>query len=480
MQEPAIAVARRLGDIVLGPVLGTGGMATVHLGWMHRRGGFARPVAVKMLHPHHAADLELVQLFLQEARLVGRVRHPNVVAPLDLVVESGEVPLAAFVMEYVHGVTIAELVRATTTRGRTVPPALACAMVGATLEGLHAAHQLRDDSGRPLSVIHRDVSPQNVMVGPHGEVKVLDFGVAKVVGLAPSTRTGRIKGKLGYMAPEQLQGRPLDRRADVYSAGVVLWELLTSRRLFHGESEGHIVTQVLTGEVLPPGAVVPGVPPALDRIVCRALARHPADRFESARAMAAELDAAVPAVSPRALGDWIAQQVSTALAARESMLAGVPGAATSSDQPTLATQRVAPVLETAPPPSVPARRWGRLALAVGVLALVVGGVVRALVPPPVSSADATAEPRAPRAATAPLPTTAEPRAPRAATSPPPPTETVAPAAPVEPPPGKPALAPRSRDRGPPIRRAQAPVPADACRDPYVWRDGIKYPKPECF
>ena len=280
--------------------IAAGGMAVVHLGRLIGQVGFSRIVAIKKLHPQFAADPEFVAMFLDEAHLAVRVQHPNVVAPLDIVVEGDEMLV---VMEYVSGETLAQLVRLPAPQPSS-PAIIATVMVDA-LHGLHAAHEARAEDGTELNIVHRDVSPQNIMVGVDGISRVLDFGVAKAAMRSHATKDGEIKGKIAYMAPEQLKARPLDRRADIFAAGVVLWEALAGRRLFRGDDLGQTVERVLHAEIPPPSGGNPGVAPELDRVVLRALERDPERRFATARDFANALRGATALASPAEVADWV-------------------------------------------------------------------------------------------------------------------------------------------------------------------------------
>ncbi|MCL2447368.1 MAG: serine/threonine protein kinase, partial [Polyangiaceae bacterium] len=195
-------------------------------------GGFARTVAIKQLHPQFAKDPEFVAMFLDEARLVARIRHPNVVPTLDVVAASSEL---FHVMEYVQGESLSRLARALRAREERVPLPIVVRIMNDVLQGLHAAHEARDERGVPLHIVHRDVTPQNILVGADGVARLLDFGVAKAAGRAQTTQDGQIKGKLAYMAPEQLMSAGVTRETDLYAASVVLWEMLAGERLFTGE-----------------------------------------------------------------------------------------------------------------------------------------------------------------------------------------------------------------------------------------------------
>ena len=197
-----------LGRYLLYGEIASGGMATVHFGRLMGVVGFSRTVAIKRLHPHYARDPEVVTMFLDEARLAARIRHPNVLPTIDVVAADGEVFL---VMEYVQGVPLSHLVQAATEQGRRVPPRIVSSILVDALNGLHAAHEATNERGEPLRLVHRDVSPQNIMVGADGVARVLDFGVAKAMGRLQTTRDGQVKGKLAYMAPEHLAGREVSR-----------------------------------------------------------------------------------------------------------------------------------------------------------------------------------------------------------------------------------------------------------------------------
>jgi serine/threonine protein kinase len=305
---------RDIGRYALYAPLGAGGMASVHLGRLRGAVGFARTVAIKRLHDRFASDPEFVAMFLDEARLAGRIRHPSVVPTLDVVVADGELFV---VMEYVHGETLAELVHAPASG---VPLAIVSAIVSSILHGLEAVHDTRDDRGEPLDIVHRDVSPQNVLVGVDGVARVLDFGIAKALGRLHTTRDGALKGKVAYMAPEQLKGLPLDRRADVYAAAVVLFEVITSRRLFVGQTEDAIAEQVLSAPVTSPSAIAPHVSPELDAVVMRGLSRDRNARFRTAREMAVALERAVPAAPALEVGAWVESRAGEQLARRAGLV----------------------------------------------------------------------------------------------------------------------------------------------------------------
>jgi serine/threonine-protein kinase len=270
---------------LLSPIA-SGGMASVHLGRVVGMAGFERLVAIKRMHPHLLEETEYITMFLDEARLAARIRHPNVVATLD-VAESEEGPF--IVMEFIDGPPLSQLLKAHRKRDAVMPLDIALGIFSDTMTGLHAAHELRGADGEPLNLVHRDVSPQNIMVGRDGVARITDFGVAKANVRLSSTRSGFLKGKLAYIAPEQVRGEALDRRADVYAAGVVLWEILTSHRLFRAETEANLMWMLMQGADRSPREANPDVPEAIDAVCMKALAMEPEARF----ATAAEFEAAI-------------------------------------------------------------------------------------------------------------------------------------------------------------------------------------------
>jgi len=295
-------------------------MATVHLARLMGPEGFSRTVAVKQLHPQFSHDPEFVAMFLDEARLASRVRHPNVVSPLDVI---SCPPELFIVMDYVHGVSLSRLLKRATPE--SVAARVATAIIGQILLGLHAAHEATGEGGEPLELVHRDVSPQNIMVSKDGVARIVDFGIAKAKARSHQTDPGKLKGKLGYMAPEQVNLQSVDRRADVFAVGVVLWELLTGRRLFSSDSPASSVQKLLHAEIELPSRLVPDLPAALDRVVLRALARSSAERFESARAMAEALEQAVAPCGMLELASWVESLAGEELSARSELVFDVEG-----------------------------------------------------------------------------------------------------------------------------------------------------------
>lgn len=302
-----------VGRYALHSPIASGGMGTVYLGRLVGAAGFGRTVAIKAMLPSCAADPDFVSMFLDEARLAARVQHPNVVQTLDVVHENGSLIL---VMEYAHGESLSKLTRG----GARIPVAIATAIACDVLDGLHAAHEARDGRGELLGIVHRDVSPQNVLVTVEGVSKVLDFGVAKAKGRLHTTRDGQVKGKLAYMPPEQFHGDLVDRRADVFAAAVVFWEMLTGQRLFAGDTEAATVGKILAGEVTPARAIDSRIPPALDAVVMRALARDPNHRFATAHEMARAVEDAMMPARRAEVAEWLKSCASNILDARSSSI----------------------------------------------------------------------------------------------------------------------------------------------------------------
>lgn len=293
---------RTVGRYEIYGVMASGGMATVHYGRLTGPAGFSRPVAIKQMHAHYATNPEFAAMFLDEAQLASRVRHPNVVSLLDLVTTPDDIFL---ILEYVHGDSLSSLLRRSAERGIPVPIRIAATVVCSALYGLHAAHEAKDALGRSLQIVHRDVSPQNILVGTDGVARVLDFGVAKAAYRLRATGEGEVKGKVSYMAPEQLNGDDVDRRSDVFSAAIVLWEALTGKRMADGSNPGTSVVKILLGEIEPPSHHRPDVPVELDEVVVRALQKNPADRYQTARDMTVALEAAVGVAAASEIGAWV-------------------------------------------------------------------------------------------------------------------------------------------------------------------------------
>jgi eukaryotic-like serine/threonine-protein kinase len=495
-----MAAPRIIDRYALFDEIAAGGMGVVHVGRLAGSQGFARIVAIKRLHPNLAKDPEFVEMFVDEARLAARIRHPNVVITLDVVSESsGEVLV---VMDYVHGATISKVLRLLRDRDEQIPREIVAAIMHGALQGLHAAHEAKTEHGASLGIVHRDVSPQNIMLGADGVPRVLDFGVAKAAWRAVTTKEGQVKGKLAYMAPEQVKGIAIDRRVDVYAAGIVFWEMLTGERVFAGDNPLMLMSQVVEGVKQPPSAKVPGVPKELDAVVMKALAVDPAARYQSALEMAIDLERVVPIATTRRVGEWLTTMAKDSLDERARYVADVESKESLSDpqisvalegEPQ-ATKLVAMPLSTREPGSVsravvtaetfsasaqnPPKRPLRAALfGIGAACVVIAGAFLFMQsthrPHETATAGSSTAPPPPSAAIAepapPPPVTASPVDAPAA-----PIATVSANAKAPPPKVTTAAKPAA------VKTAAAPA-AGKCDPPYtIDAKGVRVPKRECF
>ena len=274
--------------------LAAGGMATVYLARVLGMADFKRLFAIKRLHPHLAGEPEFISMFLDEARLAARLHHPNVVPIIEIGISDEQHYL---VMDYIEGDTAGRLVVRSQHDGRKLPIGFTTRVIVEVLTGLHAAHELTDDHGKSLEIVHRDVSPQNILVGVDGVARITDFGVARAAArLQNQTQGGQLKGKLAYMAPEQVRGSStIDRRADVFAAGIVLWEMLTAKRLFKAESDAETLFKVVAAEVPSLRGANPEVSQEIADVCHKALSKEPADRYQSAGDFADALESAARA-----------------------------------------------------------------------------------------------------------------------------------------------------------------------------------------
>ena len=269
--------------------IASGGMATVYVGGLSGAAGFRRIVAIKRAHPHLLEDPIFKAMLVAEAKMAALVRHPNVIGVHDVEELEGELLL---VMEYIEGASLAQVIMAGTNRS-AIDASIALRIIRDACEGLHAIHQLCDDDGQPLGLVHRDISPQNILVGIDGMARVADFGIAKASApewAAQHTATGALRGKTGYMAPEYVETCVCEPQSDVFSLGVVAWEALTRRRLFKGSSDIETIKLIRSLVVSPPSSLVASLPDGLDAVILKALARDPADRWPTARAFGEALE----------------------------------------------------------------------------------------------------------------------------------------------------------------------------------------------
>ena len=296
----------RIGRYDLVRRLGSGGMAEVHLARASGIEGFEKLVVLKRILPGLAADPHFVHMFLAEARLAAILDHPNVVQVFDLGRDGDDF---YFTMEFVYGETVHGAIKAARRAGEPFPIELAIAIAIGAASGLHYAHERVGFDGQPLNIVHRDVSPTNVMVTYHGCVKVADFGIAKVANRTDVTRAGMRKGKVPYMSPEQCRAEKLDRRSDVFALGIVLYEASTMERLFDGDNEFGVMNRIVNGDIPLPSTRRSGYPKELERIVMKALSVDKNKRYASAREMLVDLEQFARdrkmEASPAALAQWM-------------------------------------------------------------------------------------------------------------------------------------------------------------------------------
>jgi serine/threonine protein kinase len=330
--------------------INVGGMAEVFRAKAYGVEGFERLVAVKRILPNIAEDKEFIKMFIDEAKIAVQLNHANIAQIFDLGVVDGAYYIA---LEHVHGRDLRSIFDRCRTLGEPMPVAQACFVIMKVCEGLDYAHNKRDQMGKELHLVHRDVSPQNVLVSFEGEVKLIDFGIAKAAGKGAKTQAGILKGKFGYMSPEQVRGLPVDRRSDIFSCGIVLYELLTGERLFVGESDFSTLEKVRNVEILPPSTYNRKIPDELERIVLKALAKDVEDRYQNSIDLHDELQAFVYTAgefySRKDLAGWMkrtfAKEIDEETAKLESYRQLKPP-----------TEPPKPVSTTKPPPVGPAQR----------------------------------------------------------------------------------------------------------------------------
>jgi serine/threonine-protein kinase len=503
--EPSVTVGRYL----LHRQIARGGMATIHIARLMGDVGFSRIVAAKRLLPELAEDSEFVAMFMDEARIASKVHHKNVVPVLDLVTTADEVML---VQEYVHGVPLHTLLRTAHHAKQHIPARIAVSIATQVLAGLHAAHETTDEVGTPLHIVHRDVSPQNVMVSTDGSGRLLDFGVAKATMAAHVSRSNTFKGKLAYSAPEQLEGNAT-RQSDVYALAVVLWELLVGHRL-HGTAKGEaeLIANVKKGKLpsIRDALASEAESGAIDRnewkqiekldpVVNRGLAVDLDTRWKTAAEMERALLEAVTAASVTEVAAWVKSLGKDFLEGRDKVIAAeeqswrrAQGTAPGHSEP--GSPRIATVPGTVrtdaklPPEAPPPGRWKVIAAVFGVLVLLLGGGFA------LAMYDASSPHPAKSAATRPAPLPEPPPAPTAAVvEAPAPQTTAVVETQAEPTPPERAATIRHRapvhvtakppepDPEPVAAPAPAPEPAaDDCSTPYYYEGSKKVFKPNCI
>lgn len=347
MGDVASSHSSIIGNYVLCGELAKGGMATI---WIGHAIGSSRPLAIKMLNAHGSSP-ELITMFLDELAVATRVRHMNIVETIEVVSTDDDLCL---VMEYVEGETLSRLSRACREQGIAIPIPIAARIVIGALTGLHIVHEAADEQGRPLEIVHRDVSPQNIVVGIDGVPKLLDFGVAKAAVRLQQTRTGQLKGKVAYMAPEQLEKNDVNRLTDIYAMGIVLWETLVGQRLFEADTEGQLVHRVLQGTTDPPSRHRPEIKPDLDAVVMKALSRDPAGRYPTARHFAGAIELVTNVASTTEVSTFLQSAAKKTLEARArrvtKMMSGPPTSSSSLEAAPSST----PMVHHGSTPSMPA------------------------------------------------------------------------------------------------------------------------------
>jgi serine/threonine protein kinase len=280
------------GDVVYGPYrllekVAVGGMAEVFRAKRSGVEGFEKVVAVKRILSHLSDNKEFVDMFINEAKMVAGLAHPNIVQIFDL----GKIEKSYYIaMEYVHGRDLRTILRRAKEKGLRVPLDLATFVVSRVSSALEYAHRAKDESGRPMMIVHRDISPQNILISFEGDVKLTDFGIAKAATKATSTDRGALRGKLLYMSPEQAWGKAVDRRSDIFSLGIVFYEMLTDQKPFLGNSEMSILEMVRECRVVPPSTLNPRIPEKLERVAMKALERDPEVRYQDGAEMHRDLE----------------------------------------------------------------------------------------------------------------------------------------------------------------------------------------------
>jgi serine/threonine protein kinase len=332
LSAEALRPGTRLGRYELLLAIAKGGMARVWAARQHGQRGFSKTVAIKTILPNLAEEPEFERMFLDEARIAALIHHPNVCEIYELG-EEGKVLYLA--MEWVNGESLFHILRSS---GKMAPmeTRLCARIIADACAGLHAAHVQNDDMGRPLNVVHRDVSPHNILVSSDGNVKVADFGVAKALGqMHSATMAGQVKGKISYMSPEQISGGTSDRRVDIFAMGVVLYEASTGRRPFTGEGDPQIMHAILGGQFVPPSRIIRGYPPELEHIVLTAMSPDPNRRFATAERMRTALEEYLarsgPVVTQSQVGTFVQQRVGNVLDRRRDRIRAAANAPNPED-----------------------------------------------------------------------------------------------------------------------------------------------------
>lgn len=342
--------------------IAVGGMAEVYTAKSFGIEGFEKIIAIKRILPTMAEDRDFITMFIDEAKIAGHLTHANIVPIYEL----GKIGESHYIaMEYVWGKDLLQIMNRFRRMRRHMPPVMAAWIASKMLEGLDYAHRKRDRHGRPMGIIHRDVSPQNCLISYEGQVKLIDFGIAKAASRNTKTQAGVLKGKFGYMSPEQVRGNAIDHRSDIFAASTCLHEMLTGERLFVGESDFSTLEKVRNAEVVPPSVTVPDMPAELEAILMKGLARDPDDRWSTAGEMQEALQRFIalqrPPFGTSKLNTWMRTAFAPEIAKEKARLdsfskIGHPAAsAAAPSQPRVPPPTAAPI-PAAPPKPVADRK----------------------------------------------------------------------------------------------------------------------------
>ncbi|MCA9666225.1 MAG: protein kinase [Myxococcales bacterium] len=306
-----IAAGSEFGNYHIVRPIGGGGMAQIYLAKTEGLAGFEKYLALKVINPEYATEERFIQMLIDEAKITVGLSHVNICQVFDL----GQVEGIYYIsMEFVDGMDVLELVNGLHALGERLPIE-AVAYIGRQIcSGLHYAHSRKNKQGEPLNIVHRDISPQNILVSRNGEVKVVDFGIAKAAGMSTKTQAGVIKGKVNYMAPEQAMGQKADRRTDIFATGIVMWEMLTSQMVYNGNNVGELVAAVRKADIKAPSTVRPEIPPQLDTIVAKALHAKAEERYQTAHELQVDLTKFLSATAPDYSGSHLSALVERVIA----------------------------------------------------------------------------------------------------------------------------------------------------------------------
>ncbi|HEU4728914.1 MAG TPA: serine/threonine-protein kinase, partial [Kofleriaceae bacterium] len=324
--------------------ISVGGMAEVFKAKSYGVEGFEKIIAIKRILPTMGEDRDFIKMFIDEAKIAGQLAHANICQIFEL----GRIDGSHFIaMEYIWGKDLLQIQNRLRKIKQPMPIAMACFTIAKVLEGLDYAHRKRDPLGRPLEIVHRDCSPQNVLVSYEGEVKVIDFGIAKATSRNSRTMAGVLKGKFGYMSPEQVRGLPLDRRSDIFALGTMLYECLTGDRLFQGETDFSTLEKVRNVDIRPPREINPNIPQAVEAVILKALAKDVDERYQWCSEMLADLQAFLMSqdvvFTAKSLSSWLKEVFATEIdrerqqleqykrVGRDGLIAGVPAAEAKMD-----------------------------------------------------------------------------------------------------------------------------------------------------